>query len=106
MTSTSAVISNRDNANPMETLPNSTVSSVGVKGTKIMKGKTSDAKSGNDDPSWVLALKNKMLFNEVGCVVLLFCNVRYVILSDVLLRRALLCHVMFCYDILRCRIPI
>lgn len=75
VTSTSAAISNPDNANPMETSPNSTVSSGGAKGAKITKGKTRDAvKSGNDDPFWVLALKNKMLFNEVCCFMLLFCN--------------------------------
>jgi hypothetical protein len=75
VTSSNALISNRDNANPMETLPNSTVSSGGAKGAKITKGKNSDAmKSGNDDPSWVLALKNKMLLNEVWCAISLLCN--------------------------------
>jgi hypothetical protein len=102
--STNALISNRDNANPMETLPNSTVSSGGAKGAKITKGKNSDSmKSGNDDPSWVLALKNKMLFNEVWCAMRLLCtlrSVRCVILRDVLLCHALLCHVIFCYNIL------
>ena len=74
MTSTSAVTSNRDNAHSMDTIPNSTASSAGTKGAKIVKGKTNDTvKSGNDDPSWVLTLKNKMLFNEVSSVMLIFC---------------------------------
>jgi hypothetical protein len=98
VTSTNALISNRDNANPMETLPNSTVSSGGAKGAKNTKGKNSDAmKSGNDDPSWVLALKNKMLLNEVWCAMRLLCN--QCSMCHIERRPAMSCYTMSC-DIL------
>jgi hypothetical protein len=97
MTSTNALISNRDNANSMEKLPNSTVSSSGAKGAKITKGKNSDAmKSGNDDPSWVLALKNKMLFNEVWCAVRLLCNLTQCSMCHIERRPAMSCSFISC----------
>lgn len=97
MTSTNAVFSNRDNANPMETSSNSTVSSVGAKGSKITKGKTTDAvKNGSDDPPWVLALKNKMLFNEVYFVSAISRSVRYDLLCNVLLSHGATTSCYFC----------